>query len=155
MRPRYALLLVAVVVVAGGFVAAQDRAATANERSEQAKIRYGRAMEANQELLDSLPLLDGVRFMNFTEIGGPPGGAGYDWITWYSTDDSENAEAAVARYAEALESWPEFAGDARHASARDGEKRVVVTAGQYGEKKRWGFSVTLNALDAALYPAPR
>lgn len=155
MRSRFVVLLVAVVLGAGGFVAVQSRSAAAHDRREAQKIAYGRSMDANQALLDSLPLVDAARFMNFTEIGGPVGGTGHQWIVWYSTDGRAPAEAAVARHAEQLRTWPEFVADSRHVAARDGDRWIIVAASEFGEQKQWGFSVTLNALDGPRYPAPR
>jgi hypothetical protein len=154
MKGRVVLALVLVVAATLGFSVRQRVQADAADRQESAKVRHGQAEEANEALLRELPMLDGVRFASFQEVDGPPGGRGVQWWIVYETPSEAAAQAQLARHGEALSAWgvvPSKTGSG--ITARDGDRWVVVRASQFGVKKRWGLSITLNALDGARYPS--
>ena len=156
MRLRFVVAFVAVVAAVASFAVVQRRSAAADEAEEQAKIERGMAIDANTALLDELPALDGVRFLTFEEVGAPVGGSGRQWHITYSAASPEVAEEMVRRHADALASWPEVVDDPpERVTARDGKRWVNVYGGPIGEDRRPGVTVTVNALDGEVLPAPR
>lgn len=156
MRRVLVVLLVAVVASGAATALHRSRSSASAARAAEARAEYGRAGEANELLLEGLPRLDGVRFANFTEIAGPPGGVGRQWRIWYATDDEQVARTAVERHAATLASWRDVhLKDGRAVVARDGDRFVSVAAEQFGTARQWGVSVTLDALDGELYPTQR
>ena len=154
LRLRFVAALLAVVVSGAAFVTVQRRSASADEAEERAKLERGAAADANQALLDSLPPLDGVRFLSYQEVDGPPGGAGTMWHIAYTAESIAVAEAAVSRHADALASWGEVRREPSSVAARDGRRWVRVEAGPVGEDRRPGVLVALDALDGEALPAP-
>lgn len=153
MRRVLVVLLVAVVASGAAMALHRSRSSASVARASAARAEYGRAGEANEVLLAGLPRLDGVRFVNFTEIAGPPGGVGRQWRIWYATDDEQVARAAVERHAASLASWRHVhLKDSRAVVARDGDRFVSVVADRFGIARQWGVFVTLDALDGELYP---